>query len=275
MIKAVAIKEFGIYMKVFKIILRSIRKVDNFLFDGDIRKKLRSGREKKWLRRIEEKTDYKLVSYYQKNNDCLIASLCDKYGSDKGELRHDGHPYPWSSHNYSDFYSRLFWHCRDSIRNVFECGIGRKVLRPERLTGISATPGASLRVWRDFFPTAMIYGADIDTSVLFEEDRIKTFFVDQLNPTAINACYKAIGIDCFDLIIDDGLHTFEAGSTLFLHSIDRLGENGIYIIEDVSRADLLRYYDFFRYKDYTVEYVCLHRPSLPLGDNMLVVIRKR
>jgi hypothetical protein len=121
----------------------------------------------------------------------------------------------------------------------------------------------------------MIYGADIDTSVLFEEDRIKTFFVDQLNPTAINACYKAIGIDRFDLIIDDGLHTFEAGSTLFLHSIDRLGETGIYIIEDVSRADLLRYYDFFRYKDYTVEYVCLHRPSLPLGDNMLVVIRKR
>jgi hypothetical protein len=76
-------------------------------------------------------------------------------------------------------------------------------------------------------------------------------------------------------MIDDGLHTFEAGSTLFLHSIDRLTNDGIYIIEDIGQTDLLRYKDFFsNNKDYVVEYVCMFRPGISLGDNSLVVIRK-
>ena len=46
-------------------------------------------------------------------------------------------------------------------------------------------PGASLRVWRDYFPNAIIYGADIDKDILFAEERIKTFYIDQLDPVAI------------------------------------------------------------------------------------------
>lgn len=35
-------------------------------------------------------------------------------------------------------------------------------------------PGASLRVWRDFFPNAVIYGWDIDPSAMvYDEERIK------------------------------------------------------------------------------------------------------
>jgi hypothetical protein len=140
--------------------------------------------------------------------------------------------------------------------------------------GISGKPGASLRVWRDFFPNAMVYGADIDRDVLFEENRIKTFFIDQLDQNAIKSFWYEIDVEDFDFMVDDGLHTFEAGSTLFLNSIARLGINGIYVIEDVSQKDLLRYKDFFRNKEYVVEYVCLFRPSIGLGDNNLVVVRK-
>ena len=50
--------------------------------------------------------------------------------------------------------------------------------------------------------------------------------------------------------------------------------NGIYIIEDVTLFDLARYREFFRNKKYLIEYVCLHRPSLSLADNNLVVVRK-
>jgi hypothetical protein len=49
-------------------------------------------------------------------------------------------------------------------------------------------------------------------------------------------------------MIDDGLHTFEAGSTLFLNSIDKLSSNGIYIIEDVTPQNLARYKKFFQNK---------------------------
>ena len=48
-------------------------------------------------------------------------------------------------------------------------------------------PGASLRVWRDYFYNAEIYGADIDKTN-FSEKRIKTFFVDQLDKKEIKKC---------------------------------------------------------------------------------------
>jgi hypothetical protein len=75
-------------------------------------------------------------------------------------------------------------------------------------------------------------------------------------------------------MLDDGLHVFAAGSCLFTHSINRLTDHGIYVIEDVTPGDLLRYKEFFSKTSYVVDYVTLFRPKLPLGDNSLVVIRK-
>jgi hypothetical protein len=251
-----------------------IRKIDDLFLGKAIQRQYSKLLTAKVMARFEPGFDFKIVSYYKKNATCEISRLCDVYGSDKGEISIGPHPYPWPSHTYADFYSRLFWHCRDGVRNVFECGLGTNKPGLPSSMGISGKPGASLRVWRDFFPNAMIYGADIDRDVLFEEDRIKTFYIDQLNPDAIKSFWKIVGTSDLDFMVDDGLHTFESGSTLFVHSIDRLAQNGIYVIEDVGPADLLRYKDFFKNKDYTVEYVCLYRPSMPLSDNSLVVIRK-
>jgi hypothetical protein len=136
-------------------------------------------------------------------------------------------------------------------------------------------PGASLRVWRDYFPNAIIYGADIDKDILFTENRIKTFYVDQLDPVAIKECWSSINEDDFDFILDDGLHTFDGGLTLFLHSINRLSANGIYIIEDVTINDLIEYKKFFSNSEYEVNYVLMNRPGLPLSENSLVVVRKK
>ena len=136
-------------------------------------------------------------------------------------------------------------------------------------------PGASLRVWRDYFPNAIIYGAGIDRDILFTEDRIKTFYIDQLDPIAIKEWWSRINEKDFDFIVDDGLHTFDAGLTLFILSIDRLSIDGVYIIEDVAINDLIKYKKFFSNSEYEVDYVLMNRPDLPLSDNSLVVIRKR
>ena len=251
-----------------------VRKIDDLLLGKAIQRQYSKRLSAKVMSNLESGFDFKIVTYYNKNATCEISRLCDVYGSDKGEISAGPHPYPWPSHTYADFYSRLFWHCRDDVRNVFECGLGTNNPDLPSSMGISGKPGASLRVWRDFFPNAMIYGADIDRDILFEEDRIKTLYIDQLNPDAIKSYWQIVDTNDFDFMVDDGLHTFEAGSTLFLHSIDRLAQNGIYVIEDVGPADLLRYKEFFQNRGYTVEYVCLYRPSTKLGDNSLVVIRK-
>jgi hypothetical protein len=140
--------------------------------------------------------------------------------------------------------------------------------------GVNGKPGASLRVWKDYFPNATIYGADIDKDVLFEEPRIKTYYVDQLDPESIGEMWSEVGIKDFDFMIDDGLHTFEAGSTLFSNSISMLSKDGVYVIEDVSGPDLREYDKFFIDLDYRVEFISLHRVGMALGNNSLVVIRK-
>lgn len=251
-----------------------IRKIDETFLGKSLQRQYGHYMTARAQRVLETDFDYRIVSYYQKDKSCELLRLCDVYGSDKGELREEGHPYPWPSHTFADYYSRLFSHCRENVRNVFECGLGTN--NPDLLSsmGVSGKPGASLRIWRDYFPNAMIYGADIDESILFQEDRIRTFYIDQLDPTAIENFWRKVGISGFDFIIDDGLHTFEGGSTLFLHSVDRLAANGIYIIEDVGAADLLRYKEFFGSRDFVVEYVCLFRPNVALLDNSLVVVRK-
>jgi hypothetical protein len=140
--------------------------------------------------------------------------------------------------------------------------------------GFNGKPGASLRVWRDYFPNATIYGADIDKNVLFDETRIKTYYVDQLDPESITDMWRDVGVRDFDFMIDDGLHTFEAGSTLFSNSISMLAQHGIYVIEDVYGKDLRKYDEFFRQLNYRVEFISLHRVGKALEDNSLVVIRK-
>ena len=54
------------------------------------------------------------------------------------------------------------------------------------------TAGSSLRVWRDVFPNAQIFGWDVDPKTMLaeedddEEARIKTFTIDSSNKTAVD-----------------------------------------------------------------------------------------
>lgn len=222
---------------------------------------------------LNEPLRHRIISHYKKNATCYLSELCDKYGSDKGELTSSGHPYPWPAHTYADYYSRLFSHCRPHIRFVFECGLGTNNPDLPSSMGVNGKPGASLRVWRDYFSNAQVFGADIDKDVLFEEERIKTYFVDQTSPKSIEYLWTAIDVLEFDLIVDDGLHTYDAGICMFENSISKLAKNGIYIIEDVSPCDLLTFRDYFESKPYQVDFINLLRPNLSLADNNIVLIR--
>jgi hypothetical protein len=225
------------------------------------------------LKKAHRALPYQWRVGHRSNGQDLLARLCDKYGTDKGSASTSGQAYDWVPHTYSDLYSLLFGHSRHAIRNVFECGLGTGSPAFHANMGTRAKPGASLRVWRDYFPNALVFGADIDRKCLFEEERIKTFYVDQTDPKEIAAMWDRIGVPEFDLIIDDGYHVFEAGRCLFENSIGKLARSGIYIIEDVYLPDMIRYEEFFRKQDYAVNYFNLFRPTIELYDNSLIVIR--
>jgi hypothetical protein len=211
------------------------------------------------------------IIFYSHNNN-LLTKLCEFYKSDKGSINHHKKGiWGWRAHTYSNYYYSLFNHFKDDVKLVFECGIGtNNPDLPSNMT-VNGIPGASLRVWRDYFKNAQIYGADIDKNILFQEDRIKTYYVDQLNTPSIETMWKRIGIQNFDIIIDDGLHANDANINFFINSFDKLKKNGIYIIEDVSIYRINNIME--KLKKFNPELISLHEKNLICRDNNLVIIR--
>ena len=149
---------------------------------------------------------------------------------------------------------------------MLELGLGTN--NPDVLSnmGVFGAPGASLRGWRDLFPQASVYGADIDRRILFEEDRIKTFYCDQLDKSSIRALWSQPALrDGADIIIEDGLHTFEANISFLEASLDHLRPGGIYVVEDIGWEDIERWYERLD-KVYSKQY--------PTHEFALVVLAK-
>ena len=113
-----------------------------------------------------------------------------------------------------------------------------------------------------------------DKRVLFSEDRITTFYVDQTDSQSVQSLWNDVNLDDFDVMIDDGLHTFEAGICLLENSYSRLAANGVYIIEDVLQNDAPKYHQWLESRGYMHDLIMLHRKNSDLGGNILILIRK-
>jgi 23S rRNA U2552 (ribose-2'-O)-methylase RlmE/FtsJ len=178
------------------------------------------------------KTDY--TEHYWVKEETL-CELAEKYGVDKC---------PAIRHTYTPPYHVLLSPLRQSVKTILEIGIGNvPLMKP--IVGENYKPGASLRMWRDYFPNANIIGCDILRSVLFnDEDRIKTFFVDQSNESSLVELAKSItpNGNYLDLIIDDGSHIEEhmilSFKTLWQYVKPK---GGIYIIEDIKQKSVARF----------------------------------
>lgn len=214
----------------------------------------------------------KIIFNYNKNSKSLLGILSEKYGSDKGEITETGHSHSWPAHSYTDLYSILFAQNRSSVTKFFECGIGTNNTKLPSNMGENGKPGASLRMWRDYFPNAVVIGADIDKEILFQEERIRTYYLDQTDPKSVSNFWSEVKLKDFDIMLDDGLHTYEAGITLFENSIHQLAKNGLYIIEDVKIKDMLKYKDYFRKNNnYEVLYVNLIKTKMGKDNNLVII----
>jgi hypothetical protein len=216
--------------------------------------------------------------------------IASKHGTDKGGTFSPEENYENFYHTYTDFYELLFSNRRAEITLVFECGIGSNDscvagnfrFWNEKISGLFQEnvmhgPGSSLRMWKEYFPNARIYGADIDSKCLFQEGRISTFQMDQTDPLSVKHFWEQVGESSFDLMIDDGLHEFQAGRCLFENSFERLKIGAFYVIEDVVLSDLISYRDYFRDKPVNVFQFSMQRTKLGLesiNHNSLIVIQK-
>jgi cephalosporin hydroxylase len=105
----------------------------------------------------------------------------------------------------------------------------------------NGVPSASLRSWKEYFTNANIFAADIDENILIDEERISTFHCDQLNVESIKKMWSKLNDIEFEIIILDGMHSFEANMLFFKYSIRKLKANGYLIIEDIHCTEVEQY----------------------------------
>jgi len=200
-----------------------------------------------------------------------LCHIMTKHGSDKGTGRH----------NYTILYNELFKDRKDEKLNIFELGLGTNNLDVPSNMGPTGIPGASLRGWREYFSNSNIFGADVDRRILFNENRISTFYCDQRDSTVIKDMWnnEILNDLSFDVIVEDGLHEFYANLIFLENSLYKLNNGGIYICEDLREETVESFRREIKtlekkYPGYTFELFCIESADNPYNDNNVLVVKK-
>jgi hypothetical protein len=149
-----------------------------------------------------------------------LGNLALLHGSDK-----------WMSHWYTSHYAWHFAPLRTREITLLEIGIGGH--------GVPDAGGASLRMWKHYFPRGRIFGLDIFDKRALDEPRIKTFRGDQSDPDCLRGILDCIGTP--DIIIDDGSHINAHVLASFRVLFPALAAGGIYAVEDMQTSYWRRY----------------------------------
>lgn len=142
-----------------------------------------------------------------------LDELALHHGTDKASTGHD----------YCRTYARYFDPRRDQVRRVLELGVWR---------------GASLRMWRDYFPNACIFGVDThpfsaDALMASIGPRITLLKRDASDPEVLRDLAQS---GPWDLIVDDASHRTEDQARAARALIPALDFGGVYAIEDFCCA---------------------------------------
>ncbi|MEW6689584.1 MAG: class I SAM-dependent methyltransferase [Pseudomonadota bacterium] len=137
-----------------------------------------------------------------------LQELGTRFGSDK------------AGHGFCAFYDELLADRRNLVTKVLEIGVAS---------------GASLRMWREYFPAAAIHGVDLSPASAPAGGRIVIHEADQARRDSLNRVLARTGSG-FDVIIDDGGHTMEQQQVSLGCLFPHLRQGGLYVVEDLHSS---------------------------------------
>lgn len=152
-------------------------------------------------------------------NKPTLSELGIEFGTDKATY-----------HNFTDFYEKELEGME--IKTILEIGI---------------LNGSSLRMWKAFYPDAIVIGLDVQEPL--DIPNVICLKGDASDPMFLMERFKDIK---FDLIIDDGSHKTQDQITAFNNLFDAVKSGGIYICEDVHTSFRE---DYINSKKTFVEYI--------------------
>jgi hypothetical protein len=214
---------------------------------------------------------FSLLVKYKKDKKKSLGEILKKNGSDKS-----------TKHNYSELYSIILDRFLEKEINIFELGIGSNDTSiPWNMTS-EGKPGASLLSWLEYFPNSNVYAADIDPKALINTDKISSFECNQLDALSIRNLWsneKLKNLE-FDIMILDGVHTFDGNMFFLNHSIHKLKRGGVCVIEDIHEFHLDSYREKLKELQYwlptfEISLLDLHKSNEKVSDNSLMVLYKK
>jgi hypothetical protein len=150
------------------------------------------------------------------NGDINLNELGTKYMTDKCDKHHT-----YKNVSYLDIYQRYMGNKRLNINVFVEIGV---------------KDGASLRMWKEYFPNATIYGIDIDPRCKsFEEDRIEIIIGDQNNEPFLKSLQDKFKNN-IDILLDDGSHITSHQIITYKYLYPCVKNQGLFIIEDLANS---------------------------------------
>lgn len=159
----------------------------------------------------------------------LLDKLAIQYGTDKRSSRH----------GYTRYYEFYFSAIRNDVKKVLELGIAR---------------GSSLKMWRDYFPNAIIYGIDINLECSqYKDDRIEITIGNFNDPLFIPSFIQKYG-ENFDLIIDDASHIYKDQINAFTLLFQYIKPKGIYVIEDTNTSYWKNWGGGYKHQNTSIEF---------------------
>lgn len=146
-----------------------------------------------------------------------LTELAEEFGTDK-----------WGLHRYTPHYERHLQHLRGERFTLLELGIGG-FGRQERKRS-----GASLKMWRWFFPKATIVGVDIRDKSWLDGPRVHTYQGHQSDPGLLARIVAEHGAPL--VVVDDGSHVPDHVRESFRILFPLLPEGAVYCIEDTQTS---------------------------------------
>ena len=132
----------------------------------------------------------------------------------------------WGVHKYTPHYERHLQHLRASPSRCSSSGIGGYKKRRKS--------GASMKMWRWFFPRARIVGLDIEDKTWLTRGHIHTYLGDQTDPEILQRIIEEQGAPL--VVIDDGSHIPAHVRESFRILFPLLPDGAIYCIEDTQTS---------------------------------------
>jgi len=184
-----------------------------------------------------------------------LTEIANDIGTDKGTASGE-------KHNYTEVYEKYFLELKDKPVKMLEIGIWDNRFK-----------GASPRLWTSWFTNLEFIGFEIEPEAkkLEKELGIKVFTGDQFKSEDLLQAIEVHG-ENYDVIIDDGVHKFDAIRISFESLYPSLKEGGLYIIEDIHANDARKIEDWLKENNYEYSSYC-YTKRWSEGDKLIVLTK--